>query len=199
MNKGNSTILWQCQKVNWILRKSFCTSGPQLSCYRVALFPLGGQWSTAGHHAWAPRSPPAYSWAELCQLKAQTNVVLFFLELQLPTQPWEWALHQDALHITASADPWLAGQTSYRQRGWEQMVKGVPEWDQPKEWVWVFLSSSFGSCPSRASLSHITLLHHPEPGTPRHINRANVAWTDLSDMWPGQSHRPCVWFNDRSF
>lgn len=69
MNKGNSTILWQYQKVNQILRKSFCTSGSQPSCCRVAPLPLGGQWSTAGNHAWAHRSPPAYSWPTLRWLK----------------------------------------------------------------------------------------------------------------------------------
>lgn len=49
MNKGNSTILRRCQKVNQILRKSFCAPGPQPPAAEWPLF-----LRRAVQHSWSP-------------------------------------------------------------------------------------------------------------------------------------------------
>lgn len=110
MNKGNSTILWRCQKVNQTPRKSFCASGPQPSCCRAAPFPLGGRWSTAGHQAGLCKYPPAYPWPIRCRFKLRQG--WFF-----SSRSYSFQLSQQSEHSPktpcasqpAGASNWLGG------------------------------------------------------------------------------------------
>lgn len=74
MNKGNSTTLWQCQKVNRILRKSFCVS------LLLQSGPVSSGWVV--EHSWSPCSgvqvPSGLFTARALLVQAQTRVESFF-------------------------------------------------------------------------------------------------------------------------
>lgn len=186
-NKGNSTILWRCQKVNRTLRKSSCAPGPLPSYCRAAPFPPGGRWGTAGHRAGVCRCPPAYLWPA----RAQTRVILSSPEPQLPAQPAERAhpTPHDPLCTTASGDLSLAGWwVCSRQREGSRQSKGFYNQTKLKDRVRLGISDLL----SEVSLSPATLPHHSEPCTPHPVNGARAAWAHFTGVWRGQLHRPVL-------
>lgn len=137
MNKGNSVILWQCQKGNEILGKSFCVSGPQPSCCRVAPFSLGGWWSTAGHHAQAYNSPLAIRGPHSASSSSDKGVSFL---------PWATASNPARRVSTPPRPPCALQPTGnpdwLEDRQWTKGTGAAHNKTRLKDRVWAFLISS---------------------------------------------------------
>lgn len=183
MNKGNSTILRRCQKVNQILRKS--------SCRRVAPFPPGGRCNTAGHQAGVIGTLPSALF--VAHPLPHTSLKLTQGRL-FSSWSYSFQLSQQSEHsprTPCASQPtgtstWLGGEYAADEgRGADSQGGSTT---RPSSRT----GSGHFDLLSEVGLSPVTLPHHAEPSTPCPVNRARAAWVSFIGVRRGQLHRPTL-------